>query len=313
MNQKTCIIIVGPTAVGKTTYAIQLAQHFQTSIISADSRQCFIELNIGVAKPTSAELSRVKHYFINSHHIQQEVNAALFEKLSLKWCDEIFRDHDTVIMVGGTGLYVKAFAEGLDETPPTDGDIRKKIIDNYNTQGIAWLQKELKDRDPEFAKKGEMQNPQRMMRALEVQMISGKSIFSFRDPEQKERAFRIIKLGLDLPRQELYERINARVDVMIHHGLLEEAKELYSQRELNALQTVGYKELFDYFDGKISLQKAIDLIKQNSRHYAKRQLTWFKKDDSIHWIDSLKTAASTEFVDNLVRQSIDWSQHNLSN
>jgi len=300
MNQKTCIIIVGPTAAGKTAYAIELAKHFQTSIISADSRQCFIEMNIGVAKPSDAELKSVKHFFINSHHIEEEVNAALFEKLSLQWCEEIFREHDVAIMVGGTGLYAKAFADGLDEIPPTDAIIRKRITENYKTSGMEWLQQELLKIDPAFAQQGEMQNPQRMMRALEVITLSGKSILSFRSLTPKHRSFRIIKIGMDLSRQILYDRINARVELMMQAGLLEEAKALYSYRSYNALQTVGYKELFDYFDGNLRLQEAVKLIKQNTRHYAKRQLTWFKKDSSIHWIDSSKTPASIEFVDNLI-------------
>ena len=308
MNTKTCIVVVGPTAVGKTSFAIQLAQHFHTSIISADSRQCFVELNIGVAKPSEAELKAVKHYFVNSHHIEEEVNAALFENLSLLWIEEIFQRHDIAVMAGGTGLYVKAFSEGLDDVPPTDSDVRKKIVSLFEANGIKWLQEELQVNDPLFVAEGEMQNPQRMMRALEVKIISGKSIFSFRSKKQKDRPFRIIKIGLELPRELLYDRINKRVDAMMNDGLLEEAKTLYPFRKLNALQTVGYRELFEYLDGKTSLEAAVDLIRQNTRHYAKRQLTWFKKDDSILWLNAAQTPASIEFVDNLVSRPLDRSQ-----
>jgi len=308
MNTKTCIVVVGPTAVGKTSFAIQMAQHFHTSIISADSRQCFVELNIGVAKPSDAELKLVKHYFVNSHHIDEEFNAALFEKLSLLWIEEIFQRHDIAVMVGGTGLYVKAFSEGLDDVPPSDSDVRKKITSLYEANGIKWLQDELQLNDPLFVAKGEMQNPQRMMRALEVKIISGKSIFSFRSTKEKNRGFRIIKIGLELPRELLYARINDRVDAMMKDGLLEEARGLYPLRKLNALQTVGYQELFEYLDGKIALNTAVDLIKQNTRHYAKRQLTWFKKDDSIFWLNAAQMPPSIEFVDNLVGRPLDWSQ-----
>jgi tRNA dimethylallyltransferase len=308
MNTKTCIIIVGPTAVGKTSFAIQLAQHFHTSIISADSRQCFIELNIGVAKPFMAELHAVKHYFINSHHIQEDVNAALFEKLALQWGEEIFKEHDVVVMVGGTGLYVKAFAEGLDDVPPTHPAVRREIISKYEVGGLKWLQNELERIDPKFAATGEMQNPQRMMRALEVKMISGKSIFSYQSSKGKNRSFKIIKIGLQLPREILYERINNRVVDMMKEGLLDEAKSLYPFRDLNALQTVGYTELFAFFDGKMDLTESVDLIKQNTRHYAKRQLTWFKKDESIHWLNAAEMSASIEFVDNLIGRPVDPGQ-----
>jgi tRNA dimethylallyltransferase len=312
MNTRTCIIIVGPTAVGKTSFALQLAHHFNTSIISADSRQCFVELNIGVAKPSDAELKSVKHYFINSHHIHEEFNAALFEKLSLLWIEKIFLQRNVAIMVGGTGLYVKAFAEGLDDLPPTDPDVRKKIASLYEANGMQWLRDELLLNDPQFASKGEMQNPRRMMRALEVKIISGKSIFSFRSLKERNRPFRLIKIGLEVPREVLYERINQRVDVMMKNGLLEEAKTLYPFRKLNALQTVGYQELFEYLDGKISLDAAVDLIKQNTRHYAKRQLTWFKRDNSIFWLNPVQMPATTEFVENLVSRPVDQGQQKFT-
>ncbi len=280
---KTVILIAGPTAVGKTAIAIQLAKHFQTEIISADSRQCFKEISIGVAKPSAEELKEVKHYFINSHSIHETVTAASYEKYALDAVAEIFQQHDLVVMVGGTGLYIKAFCEGMDEIPAVDETLRNELQLNYQQQGIEWLQQQLQQFDPLFAEKGEMQNPQRMLRALEVVKSTGESILVFRKGEKQARDFNIIKIGLDLSREELYQRINHRVDVMIQEGLLNEAREVYPLRQLNALQTVGYRELFDYFDGNCSLEKAIEKIKQNSRHYAKRQLTWFRRDEAIKW------------------------------
>jgi tRNA dimethylallyltransferase len=305
MHNKTCIIIVGPTAVGKTSLSIELARQFNTSIISADSRQCFIELNIGVAKPSLEQLHAVKHYFINSHHVNEEVNAAVFERLALEWADEIFKHNNVAVMVGGTGLYVKAFAEGLDEVPPSSTEIRNNIISTYNEKGIAWLQQEIKERDPLYFAEGEIHNPQRMMRALEVVIVSGKSILSFRKGEQKKRPFDILTIGLEKPKAILYEQINRRVDEMIEAGLAEEVRKLIPFRELNALQTVGYKELFEFFDGKIKLEKSIELIKQNTRHYAKRQLTWFKRNRNIHWFDSAETLACTAFVNEWLTGRID--------
>jgi|SRR5665213_17085 len=278
MNKKTCIIISGPTAVGKTSFAIELAQKYKTQIISADSRQCFKELDIGVAKPSKAQLEKVKHYFINSHSIQEEMNARIFEAYSLKAINEIFEKNDVAIMVGGTGLYIKAFAEGLDEIPEVNELIRKQINEKYLLNGIDWLFNELKLHDPVFFEKGEMQNPQRMLRALEVKMSTGKSILDFQTGKKTEREFEIKVRLLELPREQLYQSINLRVDEMMNSGLLKEAERLYPYKHLNALQTVGYRELFDYLDGKIPLEKAIEEIKKNTRHYAKRQVTWFKKN-----------------------------------
>ncbi len=284
MKNKTAIIIVGPTAVGKTSIAIGLAKNFHTKIISADSRQCFKELNIGVAKPSAEDLRLIHHYFINSHSITDNVNAALFEELSLQWVNDIFQENEMAIMVGGTGLYVKAFCEGLDEMPSIDLGIRKEIQSAYEEKGIEWLREEIKLNDPEFYQSGEIRNPHRLMRALEVKLSTGKPIFSFRIEQKKERSFNIKKIGLHLPKEELHNNINNRVDAMIENGLVDEVEKLMPYKNLNALQTVGYKELFEYFEKKISLQEAIELIKRNTRHYAKRQMTWFKKDKSIQWI-----------------------------
>jgi len=283
MNKK-CILIAGPTAVGKTEIAIQIAKHFSTKIISADSRQCYKELNIGVAKPSEKELSTIQHFFINTHSIQESINAVDFESYALNSINEIFVDNDIAVMVGGTGLYIKAFCEGLDVIPPVSADIRQMIMDNYQENGLVWMQEMLQKNDPIFAEVGNMQNPQRMMRALEVMLSSGNSISTYQLNKQKTREFEIVKIGLELPRPELYSRINDRVDNMVDAGLVAEVENLCAFKSLNALQTVGYKELFDYFENKCSLDQSIFLIQQNTRHYAKRQMTWFKKDTNITWV-----------------------------
>jgi tRNA dimethylallyltransferase len=285
MFPKTVIIISGPTASGKTALAIEVARHFNTSIISADSRQCFRELHIGVAKPSPDQLSAVRHFFVNSHSIHEEVNASIFESLALTWCEEIFSSRDTVIMCGGTGLYIKAFREGLDEIPAIDEGIRKNIVDQYRDHGIIWLQESVQQADPLFYESGEMTNPQRMMRALEVIQSTGRSIIMYRNQQKKHRSFRILEFGIRLPRKELYQRIDHRVDQMMNEGLLEEVSSLLPYQHLNALQTVGYAELFQYLQGKSGLEESVSLIKQNTRHYAKRQITWLNKNKHMIWLE----------------------------
>jgi len=285
-KNKTVIIVAGPTAVGKTAVAIELAKKFETEIISADSRQCFKELNIGVARPSQSELQTVKHYFIASHSVHDTVNAGSFEQYALQKVNEIFRAHDRAIMVGGTGLYIKAFSDGMDETPDVPAEIRESIILNYEKNGLEWLQRETQRKDPGFYQAGETQNPQRLMRALEVAEATGRSILEFRKGKKKQRDFEIVKIGLELPKEELHRNINSRVDRMIEAGLVEEVRQLLPYKNLNALQTVGYAEIFDYLDGKTSLKDAIELIKKNTRQYAKRQMTWFKKDKEINWMDA---------------------------
>ena len=291
----TVFIIVGPTASGKTALSLQLAKHFNTSIISADSRQCFRELGVGVAKPTEAELQEVKHYFINSHSIHDVVNAQVFENYALQAVNEIFANNKYAVMVGGTGLYIKAFCEGLDEIPDVEEKLRETTISLYKKNGLSWLQQQVQENDPVFWAVGETQNPQRLMRALEVKLATGRSITSFQKKQPTLRPFNIVKLGIALNREVLYNNINQRVDGMMQNGLLDEARAMLPQRHVNALQTVGYKELFSFFDGNCTLTQAVDQIKQNTRHYAKRQLTWFKKDATIAWQPNANVNFANQF------------------
>lgn len=283
MSNHTVYIIVGPTAVGKTSFAISLAQHLKTEIISADARQCYAELSIGVARPSLEELSQVPHHFIASHSVNETVNAQVFENDALAKADELFKTHHSVVMVGGTGLYIKAFCEGLDLIPAIDPAIREDIIKQYEKLGLRWLQKEVSVKDPMYWAKGEQQNPQRLMRALEVMLGTGASIVSFQIKNKITRPFNIVKVGLELPRAQLYEKINQRVLTMVDNGLEQEVRNLAPHFHLNALQTVGYSEWMPYFEGEILKEKVIENIQQNTRHYAKRQMTWFKKDPDITW------------------------------
>ena len=282
MNPKTCIIVTGPTAVGKTPYAIELAQLHNTSIISADSRQCFAELTIGVAKPSAEQLQAVRHYFINSHSIHDKVNAKVFEQYALRAIGSIFETNDVAVMAGGTGLYIKSFCQGLDEIPPVNDLIREEINESYKAMGMGWLQHEIQKHDPLYYSSGEVHNPQRIMRALEVKLSTGESILAFQSGNKAKRPFAIKMINLEIPRNDLYKRINQRVDDMMEQGLLKEAEALFPYRHLKALQTVGYTELFDFIEGKIPLSKAVDDIKKNTRHFAKRQITWFKKEGLIN-------------------------------
>lgn len=302
LKSKTIIVIAGPTAVGKTSLAIDLANHFNTDIVSADSRQCYRELNIGVAKPSPGQLHLVKHYFINSHSIHHEVNAAAFEQYALQAASEIFHQKDIAVMVGGTGLYIKAFCEGLDEIPSVLPEIRDDIIVNYKRHGLTWLQEQLRVHDPEYFSTREVLNPQRMMRALEVKQGTGKSILQFQQRKVAPREFNIIKIGLELPKEQLHERIHFRVDEMIRQGLLSEANTLFPFRSLPVLRTVGYTELFAHLDGTISLEQAIELIKKNTRQYAKRQFTWFKRDKSITWYSPIEAKNIIAILESLVTE-----------
>ena len=295
-NKNTVYVIAGPTAVGKTAIAIQLAQKLGTSIISADSRQCYREMTIGTAKPSPEELAAVPHYFINSHSVTEHLSTADYEKLALKYLDEIFQYTNTAVVCGGTGLYIKSLCEGIDPMPDVDEDIEAGVNEQYKTLGITRLQQAVEKEDPEFFAVGEVQNPVRLIRALSFMRSTGKSIVHYRTGAKTARPFNIVKIALELPREVLYNRINKRVEVMMNEGLLEEVKSLYELRQLKNLQTVGYSELFDFIDGKCMLEEAVDKIKQHSRNYAKRQLTWFRKDKEFVWMD----AGSKDVVNNIV-------------
>lgn len=283
MPDKNLIIIAGPTAAGKSALAIRLAQHFNTSIISADSRQCYREMTIGTAKPSEEELKAVPHYFINSHSITQHLNVGDYEQLALGYCAEIFKDNQAAIVCGGTGLYIQALCEGIDAMPPVDKAIQMQSEQSFRENGIEWLQAALQKDDPEFFATAEQQNPARLLRALIFYRSHLRSILHYRTGQKKQRDFNIIKIALELPREILYQRINERVDIMMAEGLLNEVKSLLPYRALKNLQTVGYQELFDYLDDTTNLQTAVGLIKQHTRNYAKRQITWFRKDKTYQW------------------------------
>ncbi len=282
----TVHIVVGPTAVGKTKYAIELAQQLNTEIISADARQCYQELNIGVARPSPLELATVPHHFIASHSIQEKTNAGVFEQYALAKANELLKKFGSVVMVGGTGLYIKAFVEGMDQIPEIDPALRSQIQEDVSNKGLDWLQAQVQAKDPAYwaqADQGEKQNTQRLSRALEVVIGTGQSILSFQNQVKKVRPFNIQKIGLEMPRAQLYDRINQRVYQMVQMGLEEEVKALHPQFHLNALQTVGYQEWLPYLEGNQSKEAVVQAIQQNTRHYAKRQMTWFKKDPEIKW------------------------------
>lgn len=296
---KTVVIIAGPTAAGKTAKAIEVAQHFDTAVISADSRQCYREISIGTAKPSPQELQTVPHYFINSHSIREEVNAGIYERLALEYAAEVWKDRDVVVMCGGTGLYIKAFCEGIDNIPAAPAEIRSSIQERYEKEGMAWLQQEVQEKDPAFYAIAEIQNPHRLMRALEVLYSTGQSITSFRTGNTAQRDFNIIKTGITLPKEQLHANIERRVHQMVADGLLEEVRAVLPYRNHNALQTVGYKEVFDHLDGKLSWNEAVDQIIVHTRQYAKRQLTWFRKDKDIKWFEAGK--GLMEELDQLLR------------
>jgi len=277
------INILGPTAIGKTSLSIKIARHFETEIISADSRQFFKEMEIGTAVPEQEELQAVPHHFIQHISIEDQYSVGDFERDALKNLDELFRKNSIVVMVGGSGLYIKAVTEGLDEFPKVDPGIRKNLNKHLEEDGIDWLQKKLFVLDPEYYKIADVQNPHRLIRALEICIETGKPFSSFLNQEKSARNFKKINIGLTAERETIYKRINKRVDIMIESGLIEEAKTLYAKKDLNALNTVGYKELFDHFNRKTDLETAISEIKKNTRRFAKRQLTWFRKDPEIKW------------------------------
>ena len=285
MSIKTLITIVGPTAIGKTALSIALARHFKTSILSCDSRQFYKETNIGTAVPSLEEQAAAPHYFIQNRSVFEDYNVGQFEKEALHKLNELFTNEDIVIMVGGSGLYVDAVLKGLDYFPEIDPEIRKKLNSDFNDKGLEYLQEELKKLDFESYSTISIDNPHRIIRALEVCIGTGKTYSSFKNKAKEPRNFNNIIIGLNAERSLIYNRINQRVDLMLQNGLLEEAKSVYPHKHLNALQTVGYRELFSFFDGEISFDFAVEEIKKNTRRFAKRQLTWFLKNPETIWFD----------------------------
>ncbi|HKM11813.1 MAG TPA: tRNA (adenosine(37)-N6)-dimethylallyltransferase MiaA [Bacteroidales bacterium] len=279
------VILLGPTAVGKTDYSIELAHHFGSPVISCDSRQLFRQMSIGTAVPSPEQLSRVKHYFIHSHSVEQYYTAGKYEVEALALVEELFRSHETLIMTGGSGLYIDAFCKGLDDFPKVDRELRKSLTARLKKGELESLQLELKMLDPESYDSIDISNGQRVIRALEVTIGTGRKFSSFKTGLTRKRDFEIVKIGLTRPREVLYDRIDRRVDMMMEAGLVEEVKSLVQYRDMPALKTVGYKEIFDYLDGNHSLEEAVRLIKRNTRHYAKRQLTYWGRDEEIKWLE----------------------------
>lgn len=283
LKDKNLVCIVGPTAVGKTKLCIDIAQELNSEIISADSRQVYQEMSIGTAKPTPEELAHVKHHFIGIHIIQDDFSAGQYEKEGLELLTELFKKYETVILTGGSGLYINALLHGLSDIPEVTDGIREGLNQRLQSHGLASILEELEQVDPEYYAVVDKANPHRVLRGLEVFQATGQKFSGYRVGRTVDRPFNIVKIGLERPREELYERINKRVDIMFEMGLVDEVKKLIGFKHMQALQTVGYKEIFDYLDGDFTLEEAIDLVKRNSRRYAKRQLTWFKRDDEIKW------------------------------
>ncbi|WP_439489078.1 tRNA (adenosine(37)-N6)-dimethylallyltransferase MiaA [Algoriphagus sp.] len=282
-HQSYLILVVGPTAVGKTNLCLNLAKNYKTEIVSCDSRQFYREMNLGTAKPTAEELNQVPHHFVDSLSIEDEYDVRKFEQDAIALLENLFAKHQVVIMTGGSGLFADAVVNGLDEMPVISPEVRQQLIKEYEEKGITFLQEEVAAHDPEYFLQVDQKNPQRLMRALEIWRGTGRKFSSFRNKSRKERSFKVIKIGLERDREELYTRIDQRMDQMIAAGLFDEAEALYGKRHLNALQTVGYSEIFGFMEGSYDKEEAIRLLKRNSRRYAKRQMTWFKKDESVRW------------------------------
>lgn len=301
LNHKinTLIVIVGPTAVGKTNSSVELARHFKTEVISADSRQFYQEISIGTARPSVTEMRGIKHHFINFLPLDQEYDVFRYEREVLQLLERIFQSKKTVILTGGSGLYVKAVCEGIDEIPDVDPEVRRNLKIELQEHGLEALQTRLKTADPLLYQNIDLQNPARVLRGLEIFASSGKPLSSFQTGKVKPRPFRIIKIGLERPREELYQRINQRMDQMIAAGLFAEAEKYYPVKHYNSLKTVGYQEIFGYLDGEYDHEEAVRLLKRNSRRYAKRQMTWFKKDPEITWFQADEYQQVIEFIESV--------------
>jgi len=299
---KHLITIIGPTAIGKTNLAIRIANYFKTEIVSADSRQFYKEMNIGTAKPSNSELNSIKHHLINNKSINDNYNISDYEKDALKSIKSIFNKNDVAILVGGSGLYINTVLYGLDEMPGISNETRNSLYLDLELKGIKKMQEQLKLLDPASYSAIDINNPRRLIRALEVSISTGKSYSSFLKKKKKKRDFNIIVLGINQDRLELYDKINTRVDNMVESGLINEAKELYNLKSLNALNTIGYREVFNYIEDKYSLDECINEIKKNTRRYAKRQLTWFKSIDRVEWITpEYNFEKIIAYINNLIR------------
>ena len=307
---KTLVLILGPTGVGKTELSLRVAEHFGSPILSCDSRQIYRAIPIGTAAPTAEERARVKHYFIATHELNEDYNAGQYERDAIALMEELFHAHDILVMTGGSMLYADAVCNGLDDLPAVPDEIRKEVTRLYQEKGLVWLQSEVQRLDPAYWNEVDRQNPARLIHCVELCLTTGKPYSSLlsKKPTSNSRQpitnrpFRILKIGLERPREELYDRINRRVEQMIADGLVEEAKTVWPMRHLNSLQTVGYRELFAHFDGEYDLARAIELIQQNSRHYAKRQMTWFRRDNTIHWLNANDTyEKNIHLIDDLLR------------
>ncbi|MBB6462436.1 tRNA (adenosine(37)-N6)-dimethylallyltransferase MiaA [Flammeovirga kamogawensis] len=298
-KEKVLIVVVGPTAVGKTDFCVQLAKKLSTEVVYADSRQFFKEMQIGTARPTVEEMLNVPHHFVGHLSIKDEYSFGHYEKDALKLLDHLFLKHDFVILSGGSGMYVDAVTKGIDPMPTSNDDVRNRLNQRHKDEGLTPLLKELEIKDPEYYQKVDRANYQRVIRALEVMEITGEKYSSQRKEYVAERPFKILKIGLDRDRKELYDRINLRMDLMLDNGLLKEVESLLPYKHKNALQTVGYKEIFDFWDGKHDWDKAVELLKRNSRRYAKKQLSWFRRDEATHWINPSELNKALEIIKNL--------------
>ncbi len=294
---KTLIVILGPTGVGKTELCISIAEHLSTPIVNADSRQIFTELPIGTAAPTQSQQQRVHHYFVGNRHISDYYSASMYEKEALHVINDIFRSHDTALMTGGSMMYIDAVCNGIDDIPTVDSSTREMMKQRLNDEGLPALVEELKVLDPEHWKIVDRNNPRRVVHALEICHLTGKTYTSFRTNTKQQRPFRIVKIGLNRDREELYNRINQRVLNMIDSGLIQEALSVCQYRHLNSLNTVGYKEMFNYLDGLLTEEEAIRQIQSNTRQYMRKQLTWFKKDTSIHWFNPDNIEEIIKYID----------------